>query len=58
MNRTEAFKLDDDFYSEYDEEVEAYGVFGNQSGFCYATFSDDFNAEEEAEKLKKGVDKK
>lgn len=52
MNSGEAFNLDDDFYAEYEEEyTESWCVFGNQSGFCYATLSTEDDAQEEASRL-------
>ena len=36
MNRTEAFKLDTAFYA-YLDDTDTIGVYGNNTGFCYAT---------------------
>lgn len=38
------------FYADLDSESGSYGVFGSESGFCYSTWSDQGQAEEQAEK--------
>ena len=54
MNRGEALSMDrtGDFYVDYDEDVEAYVVFGTESAFAYATFMDEDEAEEYASNLR------
>ncbi len=54
MNAGEAFQKDKrgDFYADWDDEAGAYGVFGTESGFCYATFSDKGDAEDQAVRLR------
>jgi len=41
MNKYKAVKMDKkgELYVEYDSEIEAFGVFGTESGFCYASFT-------------------
>ena len=41
-----AFKKDRAFYSEYDEELFQWGVFGDTTGFCYGLVSCEYAAEE------------
>ncbi len=41
-------KKDDDFYAEYDEETGLYCVFGNNTGFAYASYADKGEAQEHA----------
>ncbi len=36
MNAFLAQKIDDEFYSEFDDVENFWCVFGNQSGFCYS----------------------
>lgn len=38
-------------YVEWDEEVELFGVFGEDSGFCYGTFFDEDSAEDYCQML-------
>ena len=44
---------DRDFYAEWDEDTQLYGVFGTESGFCYATYSNPSEAEETAKQMRK-----
>ncbi len=40
-NSSDAHKLDKgSIYEEFDTDTNNYGVFGTESGFCYATFAD------------------
>jgi hypothetical protein len=50
MNAHQALALDTDFYAEEDEEY-GWGVFGDNSGFCYL-LSDESACENEAERLR------
>lgn len=52
MNRTKAYKMDKSFWSDFDEETGCHGVFGDVSGFCYATFSDPRDADDKAKKMR------
>ena len=47
MNSREAFKIDTEFYVDFDAETKLWCVFGDKSGFCYETCSD---AEQAAER--------
>lgn len=47
MTSLEALALDSSFYAEYDHDVGAWGVFGDESGFCYETPA----SREEAERI-------
>ena len=49
MNRQEALALDTDFYADNDREY-GWGVFGDNSGFCYL-LSDKVSCENEAKRL-------
>ena len=53
MTRLDALKLDNNgsFYTDYDEDSACYGVFGTESGFCYALETEDNIAEEIANKM-------
>jgi hypothetical protein len=46
MTLTEALKKDKNgsYYEKWDVETGMWGVFGSESGFCYLTFSDKFEA--------------
>jgi hypothetical protein len=48
MNRSEALALDTDFYADNDPEY-GWGVFGDNSGFCYL-LSDKVSCENEAKR--------
>lgn len=48
MNGAEAIKIDFEFYSELDEESELYCVFGSDSGFAYASYASEEEAERDA----------
>lgn len=50
-NAWEALKLDFEFYADYDEESAAYGVFGIETGFCYASYSDSEKAKSKADAM-------
>ena len=40
MNRGRAVKLDKGSkYVSFDEETDCYGIFGTESGFCYALYA-------------------
>jgi len=39
MNRKEASRVDTEFYIDYDDESDCWGVFGDVSGFCYALYA-------------------
>jgi hypothetical protein len=56
VNRTEAYRKDrkGDFYVDMDEKTGAWGVFGSETGFCYATFSDLKEAERYVNNLTDG----
>lgn len=53
MNGWEASKLDakGEYYAEYDEDVGEWCVFGTESGFCYATFMSQRQAEDYADEM-------
>ena len=44
-------KKGEEAYAEWDEEFEWYGVFGVDSGFCYASFGSKEEAEKYAENM-------
>lgn len=50
LNRTDALKLDEEgeFFEEWDPDTGLYCVFGTESDFCYATFSDEGDARKRA----------
>lgn len=52
-NKKRALKMDrngGDFYVE--DDVGLWCVFGTESGFCYSTFADETEAEEEAKRMR------
>ena len=51
MNRTDAYKLDKEFY--VDQEDDVWYVFGTESGFAYSNHLDGKEAEKAAVKLSK-----
>lgn len=51
MTAGEALKQDEEFYAEYDDITNDYGVFGVTSGFCYSTWSDLETAEKRARRM-------
>lgn len=55
MTAATARKLDEKgtFYVDWDDVSGAHGVFGTESGFCYATFSDKDEAEVEAARYRR-----
>ena len=55
MTGWEAAELDKNgtLYAEYDDDVAGYGVFGSESGHCYASFTD----KDEAEKYAQGANR-
>lgn len=46
INRSQALKIDKDFYVDFDEETELFCVFGDNSGFAYFAESDEKTAYE------------
>jgi len=56
MTGWEAAELDKNgtLYAEYDDDVAGYGVFGSESGHCYATFCGLAEAQEWAAKNEGG----
>lgn len=53
MNRTEAWKLDTEFYTEPDGGSGLLCVFGNNSGFAYKNSLDSEQAKKYVDELKK-----
>lgn len=53
MTRTKAYKMDTDFIADLDDASNCYGVFGNNSGFCYTLVCDESEAEKTAEQMYK-----
>lgn len=53
MNGWKAAELDKKgwFYAEYDEEHAMHGVFGSESGHCYASFSGEDEAKKHADEM-------
>jgi len=47
-NQKIAAKSDKHYYAEWDDDACGYGVFGDHTGFCYASYADKGEAEEEA----------
>ena len=56
MTRKEAIKIDTDFEVDLDEGTGDFCVFGNESGFAYASFASKDDADESAEKMRKERD--
>lgn len=50
MTKTEAFKIDTEFYADLDESG-LYCVFGNESGFAYGSFADEGEAKNYATEM-------
>jgi hypothetical protein len=48
-------KGDSCFYGDWDEKSMIYGVFGDHSSFCYATFATQIQADTHAIKMDKEV---
>ncbi len=44
MDGWQASKIDTDYYADYDDTTESWGVFGNNSGFCYSNPSNEIEA--------------
>ena len=42
----------------FDEDTNCYGVFGTESGFCYASFSSEYSANRQAKKLSENINGK
>ena len=56
MNKIQATKIDKHFYpDEESEDSGIYGVFGLESGFCYALYSSFDEANEHADELNNRV---
>ncbi len=53
MNGREARNIDASFYAELDEDTGDFCVFGDNSGFAYASFASLPQAQEEADKMNK-----
>jgi hypothetical protein len=51
MNRSEAITIDTSFYAELDEETGDFCVFGDNSGFAYASFASFPQAQESADEM-------
>jgi len=53
MNRADAYKMDSKYHDSFytDEEYGSFGVFGTESAFCYALFSDKNSSDEEANRI-------
>lgn len=51
MTKTEAYKLDTEFYAELDEETGDFCVFGDNSGFAYRSCASLPEAEKEADEM-------
>lgn len=51
MNGFEARKIDVSFYHELDEETGDFCVFGDESGFAYASYSNEPEAKAKAEEM-------
>jgi len=51
MTRSEAIQVDEEFYADYDDQTNDYGVFGVTSGFCYSTWTDLDEAEKRARRM-------
>jgi hypothetical protein len=43
------------YYPEFDAKSGSYGVFGAESGFCYASFSDESDAKIEAGRMNRAI---
>lgn len=39
------------FYYDWDEEIQMYGIFGSESGFCYHTFTNLEEAKTETKRM-------
>lgn len=46
MNKSEAFKLDTEFYVDFDNNCGYWCVFGNNTGFAYSSWFDYAQAKE------------
>jgi hypothetical protein len=51
MSRRTALRMDESFYVEFEEITGEWGVFGDNSGFCYSTRSLKNDAEEDGRAL-------
>lgn len=51
MNRSEALKIDTEFYADLDEKTGLHCVFGNNSGFAYSNSTSQEEAEQQAREL-------
>lgn len=56
MTRSEAFKIDKEFYAELDEGSGFYCVFGDESGFAYESYADEQEAKGAADRKNKEKD--
>lgn len=52
MTRNEAIKLDTDFEVDLDEGTGDFCVFGNESGFAYASFASLEDAKKHADEMR------
>lgn len=52
-----AYQIDKngEFYVEFDEDIGLYCVFGSETGFCYATYADDQEAQIDADRMNASV---
>jgi hypothetical protein len=51
MNGWQATKIDTEYYSDYDEITNNWGVFGNESAFCYSLHGTEDSAIEAANEM-------
>jgi hypothetical protein len=58
-DRSKAFQkdLEGEVYADWDDDEESYGVFGTESGFCYALVCDEDEAEEIAQKINTSLER-
>ena len=50
-NARTAFEIDKNFYAEFDNEFGQWGVFGDETGFCYSLTSSQSEADDKAAAL-------